>query len=91
MKTVTVDHRGLARTTSVWTPVASAVDRVLTVVCRTMWLYAGNNFSSVWNAWSGVGGEYKEIFYPKMPPRKHRRSIQKLQTLYQSRDMCSLW
>jgi len=40
MRTVTVAHRGLARTTSVWTPVASAVDKGQTAVYRTTWQYA---------------------------------------------------
>lgn len=41
MRTLTVDPSVHARTTSVWTHAACHVDRVLTVLSRTTWPYAG--------------------------------------------------
>ena len=41
MRTLTVDHNVLARTTIVLTHVVCLVVRELTVQCRTMLLYAG--------------------------------------------------
>lgn len=40
-RTRTADHRGPARTTSVWTPVLCPVVRELTVLCRTTWPSVG--------------------------------------------------